>query len=50
MSYLAYFPKNHRFTQRTFWSISRLWFTDKIHADDCVCEGCFLGVLQPELF
>ena len=49
VSYLESFPKKLRHTQRTFWSISRLWFADKVHLESCKCEGCFLGDLQPEL-
>lgn len=49
MSYLESFPRAIRDSRRTFWSISRLWFTDKFHPESCKCEGCSLGVLQPEL-
>lgn len=49
MSYLESFPRERRFSQRTFWSISRLWFTNKFHADECKCPECFLGPIQKEL-
>jgi hypothetical protein len=40
MSYLGSFPKSRRGSQRTFWSISRLWYTDKHHNDNSRCDGC----------
>jgi hypothetical protein len=43
MSYLQSFPRSHRGARRTFWSISRLWYTDKFHPETCHCDGCFLG-------
>ncbi len=49
MSYLHAFPLAIRNSRRTFWSISRLWFIDKLHPESCKCEGCFLGPMQGEL-
>jgi hypothetical protein len=43
MSYLDRFPKSFRVRARTFRAISLFWYIDKVHPDDCKCEGCDLG-------
>lgn len=49
MGYLKSFPPKFRKTARTFRAIARLWYVDKVHPDNCRCEGCFVPE-QMEMF
>jgi hypothetical protein len=41
VSYLKSFPPKFRKAARTFRAISRLWYVDKVHRDNCACECCW---------